>query len=284
MSIDSTVRLVGGNGYSVTLTNSGQQLHRQPGGGGWGMAPVVNAWFEGAGDGELLSSTRRSGRQLTIPVSAFGATRDEVQTNIRNLVRVIRDPFTIYVDYDDGSSYYIGAVYTDGAEGVYGAAPEMQADMSLTFLCPDPYWTSVQTQSFTVAPASAGPLLPDLAQLQVASSSAFGTTTITNTGDVSSNPTWKIQGPGNAITLAIGSKSLTLNTTLTSSDLVTIQFTNGGWTVTNASGVNLYGSLSPAPTFPTIPRGTTTATVQMAGTAIGSYISATYPERREVAY
>ncbi len=106
---DTTVRLVGRNGQSIELLDSAEELMRAPGGSGWGMAPVANSWFEGAGDGARLRETHLLQRELNIPVTAFGMGRAEVEVQLRRLVGAIREPLTIFVDYDDGRSYYIPA-------------------------------------------------------------------------------------------------------------------------------------------------------------------------------
>lgn len=282
--LDTTVRLTG-NGYTVTLTDTAKDLHRKTGGGGWGMVPVVNSWFEGAGDGARHRGVRRTQRELKIPIDAFGANRAAVEQNIRNLVRVVRGDFQVHVDRLDGSSYWIAATYDSGLEGVYTVAPEQWADATIILKCPDPYWTSDASQSFVIAPAPAdAPFLPELAGMHVASAAAFGEVGVTNTGDVESRPTWTINGPGTSLELSIGGEGLVLNKTLTSADVVTIQYAEGGWTITDQTGENLYPYLTGAPVFPVIPAGGSVVSASMADSGIETYIQCVYPERREVMY
>lgn len=283
--IDATVRFVGANGQTVTLTNKATDLLRQPGGGGWGMAPVVNSWFEGAGEGARLRGTRRGRRELTIPVAAFGASRGEIDVKLRQLGRTIHDPFRVYVDFDDGRTFWIEAVYEDGAQGSYTMAPEYYAELPIVLSCPDPYWTSDDSQVFTIAPASAlAPFLPKLADLSLGSSAALGTAVINNAGDVSSRPSWEVHGPGTDLTVSLGAMGFVLRKTLTASETVYIKYELGGWTVKDQSGVNLYGYLDPAPWFPEFPPGLSNVTASMGSTGTQSYIRATYPERREIVY
>lgn len=284
--IDSTIRLTG-QGNTITLTDSPEQLHRRPGGAGWGMAPVANSWFEGAGDGARLRSTRRTQRELTIPVDVLGANRQEIEDNIRSLVTIIREPFMIHVDRASGESFYIEAVYESGMEGVYSTAPEYWNQVGLVFKCPDPYWTSEAVQQLLVAPVPAPfPFVQRLSALPVASSAAFGQVTIENTGDVESRPSWTIHGPGAATTLNIAGKGLVLNRTLTSANTIYITYNGVGWTIVDELGANQYPFLatSPAAVFPVIPKGNSLATVSMTGTDANSFIRAVYPERREVVY
>jgi phage-related protein len=284
--IDSTIRLTG-QGYTVNLTDSPEQLHRRPGGAGWGMAPVANSWFEGAGDGARLRSTRRTQRELTIPIDVLGNSRQDIENNIRSLVQIIREPFLVHVDRTSGESFYIEAVYESGLEGVYTTAPEYWNQVSIVLKCPDPYWTSEAVQQLLVAPVPAPyPFVQRLAALPVASSAAFGQVSIENSGDVESKPTWTIHGPGTGVTLSIAGNGLVLNRTLTSANTITIQHNGVGWTIVDETGANQYPNLAttPAPVFPTIPRGTSLATVSMANTDANSFIRAVYPERREVVY
>lgn len=282
--IDSTVRLVG-NGYTVTLTDSAEELHRQPNGSGWGMAPVVNSWFEGAGDGARLRGTRRARRELVIPIAAFGGTPRQVERAIRDMVRIIRDPFKVFVDYDDGQTFWIEAVYVSGVEGFYSAAPSEWADMQVVLHCPDPYWTSAVSQSFIIAPAPAeAPFLPDLAGLHVASASAFGEVTVSNVGDVESRPTWTIQGPGTNPTIQVNGVGFVMEAVLEPEDIITVEFIDGGWTITDQTGANRYTELQVTPVFPTLPPGISVVNALMTATGVDSYIQCIYPERREVVY
>lgn len=283
--IDATIRLVGANGQSVTLLDTPEQLMRMPGGAGWGMVPVANSWFEGAGDGARLRGTRRLQRELVIPISAFGASRAEVEVLLRQIAGTIREPFKVYMDYADGRSYWIEAVYEAGASGQYGANPERRADLPIVLKCPDPYWTSVQFQTLTVKPALGNPFLPELAELQVGSSVAQGQVTVNNVGDVSSRPTWTITGPGTALSMTIGGRGLVLPTyTLTAGTIVTVKYEDGGWTIKNQLGANLYTQLGPAPWFLEFPPGTSVVDISMTDATSATKIEAIYPERREVMY
>lgn len=284
--IDSKVRLTGG-GYTITLSDSAEKLQRQPGGGGWGMVPVVNSWFEGAGDGATLRGTRRTQRELSIPFAAFGANAREVEANLRQLVRIIRNPFLVHIDLADGQSFSITAVYDSGLEGAYTAAPDKWATATLVLKCPDPYWVSDASQAFIIAPTpAASAFLALYSGLPVASSAAFGTVAATNIGDVDSRPTWTVHGPGDALTLAVNGVGLILNKVLSSTDIVTIQYVNGGWTITDQTGLNLYTYLatSPPAVFPVLPPGGSVVTATMTGTGVASFIQCVYPERREIIY
>lgn len=282
--IDSTVRLVG-TLQSVTLTDTVSGLLRQPKGGGWGMAPVANSWFEGAGDGARLRGTRRTIRELTIPIRAFGSNRADIEATLRMLAQSIHDPFRVYVDFANGSSYYIDAVYESGMEGLYGDDPEQFADAPLVLHCPDPYWTSVYSQSFIVAPVPAdAPFLPEYAGLHVGSAVALGEITVSNIGDVASIPSWTIHGPGTGLTISLDGRGFLLNRNIPSNETIHVKFEDGGWTIKNHLGVNLYGQLDPAPYFIQFPPGTSIVDVYMGTTGPESYVQVIYPERREVVY
>jgi len=282
--IDSTVRLVGAT-QSVTLTDTVAGLMRQPKGGGWGMAPVVNSWFEGAGDGARLRGTRRTQRELSIPIRAFANGRSAIESAIRLLAQSIHDPFKVFVDFHDGRSYWIEAAYDSGAEGLYGDAPEVYADVPLILKCHDPYWTSATSQSFTVAPTPASePFLPHWAGLHVGSAVALGDIAVTNIGDVASQPTWTIHGPGVNPAITLNGRGFTITRTLTDTEVITIKFADGGWSIVDQTGANLYASLEPAPYFIEFPPGTSIIHIAMGSTGDASFIQCIYPERREVVY
>lgn len=282
--IDSVVRLVGDT-RSVTLTDSIAGLMRQPGGGGWGMAPVVNAWFEGAGSGARHRGTRRVQRELTFPMYAFGGSRQDIEDTLRILAQSVHDPFRVFVDFHDGRSYWIDAVYDSGAEGLYSDNPTDYNSLTLVVKCPDPYWTSVAGQSFVVAPTPANaPFLPRWAELNLGSAVALGTVTVNNIGDVASQPKWTVHGPGTNLSITLGGRGFTLNRTLTDTETVTIEFTGGGWSVKDQLGANLYASLAAAPYFIEFPPGMSVIDVSMDTAGPATFIQCVYPERREVVY
>ncbi|UGL61983.1 minor tail protein [Microbacterium phage Skylord] len=284
--IDATIRLVGRNGVTITLLDTAQDLMREPGGSGWGMVPVVNSWFEGAGDGAQLRGTRRTQRELIIPISAFGMNRAGVEAQLRKLVNTIHDPFRVFMDYADGRSYYIDVVYDSGASGQYGAVPNRRAQMPIVLKSlSDPYWVSIQSQSFTVAPGLGLPFLPELAELHVSSSVAQGEVTIENIGDVASRPTWTIHGPGTGLSILINGRGIVLaDYVFDSTTVVTIKYEDGGWLIEDQNGTNLYPELGDAPWFPEFPPGTSIVSVELVDATSDTFIRAIYPERREVVY
>lgn len=280
-----TLRLVGDAG-EIKLTNNAVDYLRAAGGGGWGMASVANSFFEGAGDGTVYRSTRRTSRMYDLPIQVFGEGRQAIEDKIRALTRVARDPLRIYADYSDGRSYWIEAVYDSGASGSYSANPEEYAELPFTFNCPDPYWTSVDVQTFKIESGIANyPLIPEIAEVWLGASTAIGKVEINNVGDVPSYPTWRITGPmASGLKIDIDGQGFTLTTALIAAEVITIARFKNGWLVTDQTGSNRYSSLGAAPVFAALPAGKSTVNVVATDTTSASSVVGIFPERREVVY
>lgn len=279
------LRLVGDAG-EIKLKDTAVDYLRARGGSGWGLAPVANSFFEGAGDGAIYRSTRRTSRTYVLPVQVFGDGRQAIEDKIRALTRVARDPLRIYADYPDGRSYWIEAVYDSGVSGEYSDNPEEFADLPFVFTCPDPYWTSVQTQSFKIESGIAdNPLLPEIAELWIGPSAAIGSVEVRNTGDVPSYPKWIITGPADAgVSVKINGQGFFFTVPLLESEVITVERVDGGWIVTDQTGANRYASLGPAPVFGSLPAGKSTVDVVATNVTPASSVVAVFPERREVVY
>lgn len=279
------IRLVGPGG-TIHLTDKAADYLRTQGGSGWGMAPVANSFFVGAGDGAVYRSTRRTQRIYTLPVIVFGSGRQKIEDRIRALTRVAREPFRIYADYPDGRSYWIEAIYDSGAAGDYNDSPEQYAELPFVFTCPDPYWTSVVMQSFTIESGVADqPLLPEFAELWIGPSAAIGSVQVSNVGDVPTNPSWRLTGPiGAGAAISINGQGFTFKPAIRGDEVITIQRVNNGWTISDQDGVNRYADLGPAPVFAALPAGTSTVNVTATEVTPASSVVCVFPERREVVY
>jgi hypothetical protein len=113
--------LRGANGESITFDNENYVLN--PGMIGFGIAPTSLRVDESAGIGGIFRHSRRSIRELDLPVTIVGANRAEVQTKLRTLARITQDrrgPMRFRATYPNGQQLFLDVHYAGGAEGPVG--------------------------------------------------------------------------------------------------------------------------------------------------------------------
>lgn len=282
--VTTTVRLVAPGRGTIRLRDDAIDYLRMTGGSGWGLAPVVNHFFEGAGDGAQLRGQRRATRTLTIPTAVMGEGRQDIENKLRAWARVIREPFRIYIDYSDGKQFWIPAVYDTGASGAYTPDPDAWAEMPVAFKCEDPLWTSTQLQQFVVQQGSPSPgMLPWLSMLMVSPGGAFGQGQLNNPGDVESPAQWIVTGPASGVEIDIDGGGFTLGA-VSAGEEIRIRKQNRHWTVTDQTGANRYALTNMTAVFPFVPPGSSTITINVTGASADTRVVCLYPERREVIY
>lgn len=189
------------------------------------------------------------------------------------------------MDYADGSSFYIPAVYDSGAEGAYSEAPDEFADLPLAFACPNPYWTSVDLTSILFTPAAGtSAFLDDFITLPVESSNIIGDVAVVNTGDVASPISWLVTGPAATFGVTADSGSFAFNGALAEGEVVKITRAATGWSVTGADGSNRYDLLDGVPVFPTAAPGSTDIVLAATGVGVATSVLLSFPRMREIVY
>lgn len=284
MSYDLTISLTGANGDTITFDNTTYTL--TDGLKGFGVPSTKVRIQESAGDGGIFRHTKRAIREIDLPIVIIGTDRADTETKLRRLSNILQNTAgatTLTATYANGDVYYLSVYYMGGAETVFGSdAGSTYARWVITLQAANPFWTSTAPQTFRVVQSNAGRgLLPRLSRLQVTSTDAIGTVTVSNTtGDVPSFPVWKVYGPLTNLTVYTGTTGFTYSGSLTASDVLTIDTATG--TVVDGSGVNKYANLASAPKFFALPPGTTSINVNGSGATSATVISCTYYPRREV--
>lgn len=269
---------------TIELRNDAADFLRAANGSGWGLAPVAHQWFRGAGDGARHRGTRRVERTYVLPVACFGKTPAEVESKLRRLARVIRDPFVIQATYPGGEVFTIPAVYESGGEGAYGAdGTPVHARLPLVFKCGDPFWTSQQLQTVSWYNTSQVSFLDTLT---LSGASLSGVREVVNYGDVDAKPSWVIQGPFDTLSVSVGGIGFEFDTPFLSTGTLYIQWKDDGWVVEDETGANRYDGfvVGSVPRFPSFPQGVSQVEVTVTGIGIDTRVSAYWPERREVVY
>ncbi|WP_241978864.1 phage tail family protein [Cryobacterium sp. Hh7] len=175
-------------------------------------------------------------------------------------------------EYGDGTSYELPFVYLSGLEVDSTVSTPTHTQALISIECPAPFWTARDALSFRVANESAGVgLLPNLAQLQLSRSAAIGSVSLENPGDVESDISWTITGPGGPTPISIDGVGFVFESVLLSGEVVTIERTATGVTVIDGNGANRYAGLGPAPKFPRLPAGLSVVDIEMANASPGGW-------------
>lgn len=290
--VDLELLLVGGNGDTISFdVSEGYTL--TSGLRGLGIAPTAVKIQNSAGDGGVWRSTRRTVRDFDFPVVVTGSDRADVETKLRRLASALSDRNSaphLRAVYSNGEGpFEIEVHYTGGAETVFGEDASLTfARWAMTLQAPDPYWTSIDSESMFLGsdPDPRG-LLPKLAALQVKSSQVIGEFTVENSGDVDAFPVWTFRGPMDSVTVtSADGRSFAYEAEIPEGETVTIDTKTGS--VVNQAGVNKYGNLGASPKLFPIPAGRSVVDVQAVGTSPGiagvgaSLITCSYKPRREV--
>jgi len=284
--VDVTISLVGSNGDAIELGDSSDFV-LTTGTTGFGIAATQVRIDESAGPGGVWRHTKRGVRDLDLPVAVFGTDREDVETKLRRLSRLLQDtngPTKIVANYSDGKSVFLQAHYVGGAETQFGEdANKTFCKWVIQMQAPKPYWETVALESFQVGAGNTGRgLLPQLSKLKVSSSQSLGAVIVNNPGEVESYPIWTLRGPLDTATISNGTQSFTYGATIASGEIITINTETG--LVTDSSNANKYANLGPAPKLFTIQPGTTTLEITGSGSDATTVISCYYSPRYEVVH
>lgn len=283
--VNITYSLLGANGDSIEFNNTDYVLN--PGMKGFGISATAVRIQDSAGDGGIFRHSKRNVRLVDLPITVLGLDRADVEAKLRRLARLTQDkagPTQLVATYDNGDQLSLGVHYTGGAESQWGSnAGGDWCEWVLSFKAPQPFWTSTNSESFTINSGTSGRgLLPQLSKLKVSSSSSLGTIVVSSSADVDVYPIWTVTGPVTDFYVSNGSQSFTLEGTIPAGTTVYVDTENK--TVTNSSGANLYSLLGPAPKLFAFSPGFTT--VEVLGTSIttSTLIRCDYSLRYEVVH
>jgi hypothetical protein len=240
--------LVGANGDEISFDYSTYVLNQNF--VGFGIPPAQVRIENSAGDGGVWRHSKRGVRDVDLPITVLGTDRNDVQTKLRRLSRLLQDtsgPTTIKATYSSGESLTLEAHYVGGAESQWGTdAGLVWNKWVLSFQCPNPYWESDDLEEFRVTTGNTGRgLLPQLSKLRVTSSQVYGVITVDNEGDVPAYPTWFIRGPISDVEISNGTQSFSFVESVADGETITVNTATGQ--VTDDLGTNRYSILGPAP-------------------------------------
>jgi hypothetical protein len=281
----SGYKLTGANGDEITFDNTTYILN--PALLGLGIPPTSVRIDESSRNGGVWRNTRRTVRNIDLPVTVVGANDLAVEASLRRLSRLTQDTLgpTVLTVFRDAGDLTMKLHYTGGAELKYGGSDggDQWARIVLSFQAPQPFWESANEESFSVTTGATGRgLLPQLSKLRLSSSQSLGTINVDNTSDVSVFPIYEIAGPVTGLVVSNGSEEWGFNVTIVEGDLVEVDTSAG--TVTGTGGTNLYAILNSAPKLFSFPPGATNITIEGTGANTNTRVTCRYALRYEVVH
>lgn len=281
-----TLSLVGADGDEIVFTADGEYV-MTAGLTGLGIPQSIVRIDDSASDGGTWRFSKRGIREMDIPVVVFGATRDDVETNLRRLSNLLHDRnggTILRASYDTGEIWELpDGHYVAGAESVRGDDGGLSwCRWVLTMQFATPFWIRQQAQSLSLGAGSTGrSIIPDLAEMRISSSQAIGSLSVENVGDVESYPIWSFRGPMDSVTVtAADGSSFAYSSAIALGTTITVDTAAG--TVKNQSGTNMYGNLAASPKLFPFPAGTSGVTVNAVNVTSATLITAYYQPRKEV--
>lgn len=281
-----SLSLVGANGDTIQF--DGVDYVITSGLRGLGIPASEVRVTQSAGDGGTWRGTRKASRDLDVPVTVLGTSRDDVEAKLRRLASAMSDRYgapKLRATYDNGTAYELTVHFVAGADTTYGDdAGNLFCSWPMTWRAPDPFWVSTSSTQFSVKAAGTtrGLLTAPLSSLRVSSSQALGSITIENDGDVDAFPVWVIEGPSTSVTITLNGVGFEYTEALEAGDTITVDTKTA--TVTDAAGVNKYAFLGTAPKLFKIPAGSSTVSIIAEGADSTTRINGNFSPRREVVF
>ncbi len=171
---------------------------------GIGAAPISIVTDEDPRGGTSIRHIQPQNRVITVPLYIEGRNFTELSERRDTLIEAFTEtteygPGQLVVTRPDGSVRQIDAYYQSGM-GDFG--PGMtQCILTVSLYAPRPYWTSLRPQLIVRSyPLVTGINFLGVGFPRLTDSSASGTRTMVNVGDVKAWPKWTITGPAQSVT------------------------------------------------------------------------------------
>ncbi|PTT14640.1 hypothetical protein DBR36_15820 [Microbacterium sp. HMWF026] len=279
------------NGDTLEISNwMPTGVLRRIGASGFGMAPTVNRFREGAADGTRFRGQRKGGRVIKLPVAFQGESEIEIQDLMRKLVRILNPRVslaTLFVTYDDGTELFTDVVFAGGGDHIFGEGTNSLtfAEWDLTLQSTSAYFTSAESVDVKIdAGGNSGRGLiktgsMGLSRLRVSSASVIGSVEVDNPGDADAFPIWLVEGPGHHFHADVYGAGFTYDSAVEVGNPITVNTRDKSVTDVNGS---VYTGLADAPLLFAIPPGRTTINLSMQDTNGQTRVRLNFQPRYEV--
>lgn len=282
-----------GTRWPLTDTRE-QQWTPADGVSGLGAAPYALTSDPHPRGGSRLRHVQAQARTITWPLLVIGDDHESFVARWRTLARAFTDtlrngPGTLEFRRPDGSRRQIEVIYEAGFDVAGQPYSGITWDTAvLSLWCPDPYWIDPAPHTVHREHGTGEDYLQPFPS--VSSGQVLGATTVTQPGDVTVWPEWRITGPASLVTFthagtgesfvfdpsatAVGHGPLLDGETVTiRTDPVQVRFEDGS---------NWVGGLNwPSATLWGLAPGDNAVTFQLDGSGPGSAVDLTYYARYE---
>lgn len=233
---------------------------------GLGMPPVDLQRFESAAAGSRRVGARVLERKIDMPLTFVGASRDQVLERYSRFCQIV-DPEAGDTRIEvtlDGVAWYVLAGRSGGGDYTFGEDTDGNTTLQIvvTFSA-DPFWLKSDEDSKIIEPGGLGRGLLSgpgaLSGLEVSSTTALGSVTFVNTGELAAAPTWRITAPFTGFSLISPSGEVLewVGEKLTGQIIIDTSVP----TVVDETGANMYGGCVGAPRFWRVPKGSSVADI-----------------------
>lgn len=279
--------IVGKNNDEISL--AGPDYVLETGATGFGIPQPEVRIDPSAGNGGKFKFLKRGVRVLDLPIAILSNDQENLEPKLRRLARAMASDFILKATYATGEVWSLTLYLDGGAETTFGTdANKYFAKWVISARAPQPFWVSSQAITFSVQATEVerGLLgLTDgqrsLSQLQVSSGQALGTILITNTGDVETPVSWRIDGPASSVEVQLNNGTgFVYEDELLTGESILINTDLG--TVLTDTGANAYSGLGPAPKLFDLPAGNSIVNITATGADEDTKISGSFNPRREV--
>lgn len=267
------------------------------GASGFGLPPVQNQWFQGAGRGASLRGVRVLPRPQSLPFKIMGADRIEVWQNFEMLSQIFAPEageVTMRAMLDgeewsntftrEGGGDYSWDTDTDGKSFIKTV---------MTVKSGDPFFTRTDATSQRISLGGLGRGLlkgaTSLSELQLSTNNSLGEVQLFNPGSVGVGGLWVVEGPFTGFTFTSPSGEVLdwdvagdLYAAPTAADTITIDFEEG--TAIDNLGRNRFGGFTGTPKFWQIPPGTNTAGIELENATSDSAVTVFFNPKRWVLF
>lgn len=281
-----TLSLVGADGDEIVFTENGDYVMTS-GLSGIGIPNTVVRIDDSSSNGGTWRFTKRGIREMDIPVVVTGATRDDVEVNLRRLANLLHDQnggTTLRASYDTGEIWELpDGHYVAGAETVRGDDAGLSwCRWVLSMQFATPFWVRQEADQLSLGAGVTGrSLIPTLAELAVSSSQAIGALYVENTGDVDAFPVWQFNGPMDSATVtAPDGSAFSYDSPILLGEMITVDTASG--TVRDSTGANMYANLGASPKLFPFPAGVSQVGITAEGTDSNTSITVYWQPRKEV--
>lgn len=237
-------------------------------------------------DGETVQAIRAVGSNPTLGVLLQATDVVDYRTKARSLVRAMRPKAgvgSLTVTNEQGEVRSLGCYCVGGLEGDEGSdvsLPGRWWKLALKFYAPDPWWVG-EEQTLSVGLGAPTTFFPIFPMVLSPSTIQGGFAVDLSDSDDGAFPVWTITGPGSSLVLSNGTsnRSLTINTTLSSTDTLIVDTRPGLQSVRLGDGTNRLGSVAGYPDLWPLEPTVNNVTAALTGATSTSRITAVYTPR-----